>query len=69
MVPLPRLKVGLGFGEGKKALGWLMDFHLEKENGLGRMGERLSKGHRFVFAHRSLGLAEGEEVRLSLDDN
>lgn len=69
MTPLPRLHVALGLREGKKAVGWLMDFQLEKENGLGRMGEGLPKGHHFLFAHRSLGVAEGEEVTLQLDDS
>lgn len=45
-----------------------MDFQLENEEGLGRMGEGLPEGHRFVYAHSSLGLTEGEKVSLLLDD-
>jgi hypothetical protein len=46
-----------------------MDFDLEKEQGLGSFGAALPQGHRFVFAHRSLGLVEGEEVKVLLEDS
>jgi hypothetical protein len=59
---MPRFKANLLLGQGKRATGWFMDFDLEEKLGLATMGSNLPSNHRFLFAHRSMGLLEGTEI-------
>jgi hypothetical protein len=65
---MPRLKSPVAINMGQQAVGWFMDFELEKKMHLGTIGGDEGPNHNFIYAHEGLGLTEGTTVKVAMLD-